>query len=70
MARLIEESYPGSFPKCNDLRKQAASPAWSEGLNPLDIIGAAFCSSSDVFIRHWLFVSQVPNLSCVTLNTI
>ena len=31
---------------------------------------AAFWSSSDVLIRHWLIVSQVPNLSCVTLNTI
>ena len=70
MVRLIEECCPGSFPKCHDLRKHAASLAWSEGLNPSDIIGAAFWSSSDVFIGHYLFVSQVPNRSCVTLNTI
>ena len=42
MVRLIVESYHISFPSCHDLRKQAASPAWSEDLNPSDFIGLRF----------------------------
>ena len=70
VVQLIEECCPGSFPKCHDLRKHAASLAWSRGLDPSDIVGAVFWSSSDVFIRHYLFVPQVPDLSCNALNTI
>ena len=70
MVRLIEGCCPGSIPKCHDLRKQAASIAWCRGVDPGDIVNAVFWSSSDVFLKHYLFKSSEPQLNVVALNTL
>ena len=68
LTAFISEVIPGSFPKMHDLRKQAASLAWTRGVEPKDIVAAAFWSSSNVFVKHYLFNPQALSMSCVALN--
>ena len=68
ITKLISDTCPGSLPKMHDLRKQASSLAWTRGVDPADIIGSAFWSSSSVFIKHYLFATRDSQLRCVALN--
>lgn len=54
LCHVIEESCPGSFPRAHDVRKVAASIAWTRGVCPEEIIKRGFWSSYNTFIEHYL----------------
>ena len=68
LTKMIQEACPGSIPLMHDIRKQAASIAWTRGLSPGEIVNSVFWSSSNVFIKHYLFRVNDPSLNCVVLN--
>ena len=68
ISRLIDRACPGSLPKLHDLRKQAASLAWTGGVSPSEITAAAFWASSNVFIRHYLNPQVSVTSNCVALG--
>ena len=51
---VIEEAVPDCIPKAHDVRKAAASLAWTRGLKMEEITQRAFWSSSNTFIDHYL----------------
>ena len=69
LVRLVERASPGSHPKVHDLRKHAVSLAWARGVQPSDIVNAAFWSSSNVFIKRYLIPSSRLPRSCVALGS-
>ena len=65
---LIQEADPAGVPKLHDLRKAAASIAWTRGL-PIDqITQNAFWSSPHVFITRYL--TDCPIGDCVALQSV
>ena len=54
LCSIIEEADPNKFPKSHDIRKVAASIAWTRGLNPEEITKRVFWRSSSVFIDRYL----------------
>ena len=65
---LISQACPNSIPLMHDVRKQAASLAWARGVEPGEIVESVFWSSSNVFIKHYLFCASLPATNCVVLN--
>lgn len=65
---LISQACPNSIPLMHDVRKQAASLAWARGVEPGEIVESVFWSSSNVFIKHYLFCANLPAINCVVLN--
>ena len=65
---FIADVCPGSLPRMHDVRKMAASLAWTRGVPPGDIVSSVFWSSSNVFIKHYLFKAVMPSRNFVALN--
>lgn len=68
LVSLINSSQPGTFPKAHDIRKIAASLAWTRGIKIEEIIKRAFWKSSNVFISRYL-VNVSINTNCVALGS-
>ena len=68
LARVVDRACPGTLPKFHEIRKQAASLAWTRGIAPADIVGAAFWTSSRIFLRHYLNPEVSSNRGCVALG--
>lgn len=64
---LIKEADPSGIPQMHDLRRAAASIAWTRGIPPAQIVESAFWSRSDIFIKRYL--RKCPNPKCVALGT-
>ena len=64
---LIEEADPTGIPRMHDLRRAAASLAWTRGVPTSQIIQSAFWARSDTFIKRYL--RKCPNVRCVALGT-
>lgn len=69
LVHLVERASPGSHPWVHDLRKHAVSLAWVRGVQPRDIVSAAFWSSSNVFIKRYLIPSSRLPRACVALGS-
>ena len=69
ITRLIEEACPNSMPRMHDIRKQAVSLAWTRGIPPSEIVAAAFWTSSNVFVKHYLKTNVQSDIPCVALNS-
>ena len=54
LCSLINEADPNKFPKGHDVRKVAASLAWTRGLPIDEIVRRCFWSTSSIFIRTYL----------------
>ena len=68
LCRTIEEFCPGSLPKVHDIRKQAASLAWTRGILPSQIVASAFWSSTNVFIDRYLNPKVSSSIPCVAMR--
>ena len=64
---LIKEADPTGVPQMHDLRRAAASIAWTRGVPPSQIVKSAFWSRSDTFIKRYL--RKCPNPKCIALGT-
>ena len=64
---LIKEADPTGIPQMHDLRRAAASIAWTRGIPPAQIVKSAFWSRADTFIRRYL--RKCPNVRCIALGT-
>lgn len=67
LCSVIEEADPGRLPRAHDVRRMAASLAWTRGLAPEDIVRRAFWRSSSTFIDTYLV--PVRPVAGVALNT-
>jgi integrase len=66
LCTVIDLAHPGQLPKGHDVRKQAASLAWTRGMPPAEIICKAFWATSSVFVSRYLHpVAPTP---CVALT--
>lgn len=68
VCRLIHRADPTGIPQMHDLRRAAASIAWTRGVPTSQIVQSAFWSSPSVFIRRYL--RDCPETSCVALNSV
>ena len=68
LCSLINEADPNKFPKGHDVRKVAASLAWTRGLPIDEIVRRCFWSRSSIFIRTYL-VNCRGSDPVVALNT-
>ena len=64
---LIREADPAGIPQMHDLRRAAASIAWTRGVPPAQIVKSAFWARSDTFIKRYL--RKCPNPKCIALGT-
>ena len=67
LAETIEEADSGKLPRGHDVRKVAASLAWTRGVPPGDIIKRMFWSSSSPFIKQYLH--NRTDVQCVAANS-
>ena len=67
VCKLIREADPTGIPQMHDLRRAAASIAWTRGVPPDQIVKSAFWSSSNVFIKRYLKRCSAPD--CVALGS-
>lgn len=67
VCRLIRQADPAGVPQMHDLRRAAASIAWTRGVPADQIVQRAFWSSSSVFIRRYLTTCPAP--PCVALQS-
>ena len=67
VCKLIKEADPSGIPQLHDLRRAAASIAWTRGVSTTQITQSAFWSNSNVFIKRYLKQCSAPQ--CVALGT-
>jgi len=68
ICKLIKQADPNGIPQMHDLRRAAASIAWSRGISPEQIVKNAFWSTAGLFIRRYLRDCKASK--CVALNSI
>ena len=68
LAKVIHEADPTSIGKGHDVRKIAASLAWTRGVSPEEICKRAFWSSSNCFVTKYL-VPGLNNPKCIALGS-
>lgn len=61
LCHVINEACPGTFPRAHDVRKVAASIAWTRGVAPTEILRRGFWSSLNTFIEHYLVPVSLNN---------
>lgn len=69
ICHLINVADPGRIPHGHDVRKVAASLAWTRGSPLSDIIEKGFWSSSHVFISRYLVPTDPRPGNCVAMGT-
>ena len=67
VCKLIRGADPAGIPQMHDLRRAAASIAWTRGVPPSQIVKSAFWSSSNIFIKRYLKHCSAPN--CIALGS-